>query len=200
MMLRKGYILVQATLWRDSKDEQPCCFNIAFGSRETYIPNMKKFYVEDTATSSWVEQSFYLKDLIKQQQRQYACKSSTDQTIIQREVGKQTKPLRKVRADPLQLKLHFVVHLKLIKMLRQLLGLLEMLSIKLVHQFLMSHQLANMGIFLKKEYLKEGSLIMVMYAKQNNANLNGQNLQLMENGILKEVNKWVNYKSLMALA
>jgi hypothetical protein len=30
-------------------------------------------------------------------------------------------------------------------------------------------------------------------------NPNGQNLQLMENGILKEVNKWVNYKSLTAL-
>jgi len=40
---------------------------------------------------------------------------------------------------------------------------------------------------------------MVMYAKQNNANLSGQRLQLMENGILKEVNKWVNYKLLMAL-
>jgi hypothetical protein len=40
---------------------------------------------------------------------------------------------------------------------------------------------------------------MVMYAKPNNANLNGQNLQLTENGISKEVNKWVNYKSLMAL-
>jgi hypothetical protein len=48
----KGYILVQATLWRDSKDEQPCVSNIAFGSRDTYIQNMKKFYVEDTATSS----------------------------------------------------------------------------------------------------------------------------------------------------
>ena len=35
---------------------------------------------------------------------------------------------------------------------------------------------------------------MVMYAKQNNANLNGQRSQLMVNGILKEVNKWVNYK------
>ena len=41
---------------------------------------------------------------------------------------------------------------------------------------------------------------MVMYAKQSNANLHGQSLQLMENGILKEVNKWVNYKSLTALA
>ena len=40
---------------------------------------------------------------------------------------------------------------------------------------------------------------MVMFAKQNNANLNGQNSQLMENGILKGVNKWVNYKSLTAL-
>jgi hypothetical protein len=47
-----GYILVQATLWRDSKDEQPCVSNIAFGSRESYIQNMKKFYVEDTATSA----------------------------------------------------------------------------------------------------------------------------------------------------
>jgi hypothetical protein len=40
---------------------------------------------------------------------------------------------------------------------------------------------------------------MVMFAKQKHVNLNGQNLQLMENGILKEVNKWVNYKSLTAL-
>jgi hypothetical protein len=64
----------------------------------------------------------------------------------------------------------------------------------------MSHQPASMVIFLKKEYLKEESLIVVMYAKQNNANLNGQNLQQTENGILKEVNKWVNYKLLTALA
>ena len=48
----KGYILVQATLWRDSKDEQPAVSNIAFGSRDTYIQNMRKFYCEDTATSS----------------------------------------------------------------------------------------------------------------------------------------------------
>jgi hypothetical protein len=47
-----GYILVQATLWRDAKDPTPAVSNIAFGSRETYIPNMKKFYVEDTATSA----------------------------------------------------------------------------------------------------------------------------------------------------
>ena len=48
----KGYILVQATLWRDSNDPSPAVSNIAFGSRDTYIQNMKKFYVEDTATSS----------------------------------------------------------------------------------------------------------------------------------------------------
>jgi len=48
----KGYILVQATLWRDAKDASPAVSNIAFGSRETYIPNMKKFYCEDTATSA----------------------------------------------------------------------------------------------------------------------------------------------------
>ena len=48
----KGYILVQATLWRDSNDQSPAVSNIAFGSRDTYIQNMKKFYVEDTATSA----------------------------------------------------------------------------------------------------------------------------------------------------
>ena len=48
----KGYILIKATLWRDSKDEQPAVSNIAFGSRDTYIQNMRKFYCEDTATSS----------------------------------------------------------------------------------------------------------------------------------------------------
>jgi hypothetical protein len=49
---KDGYILIQATLWRDAKDANPAVTNIAFGSRETYIPNMKKFYVEDTATSA----------------------------------------------------------------------------------------------------------------------------------------------------
>jgi hypothetical protein len=47
-----GYILIQATLWRDSKDASPAVSNIAFGSRESYIQNMKKFYCEDTATSA----------------------------------------------------------------------------------------------------------------------------------------------------
>jgi len=47
-----GYILVQATLWRNSKDSAPAVSNIAFGSRESYIQNMKKFYCEDTATSA----------------------------------------------------------------------------------------------------------------------------------------------------
>ena len=47
-----GYILIQATLWRDSKDTSPAVSNIAFGSRESYTQNMKKFYCEDTATSA----------------------------------------------------------------------------------------------------------------------------------------------------
>jgi len=34
--------------------------------------------------------------------------------------------------------------------------------------------------------------------KMNNVLRNGQNLQLMENGILREVNKWVNYLLLTA--
>jgi hypothetical protein len=69
-----------------------------------------------------------------------------------------------------------------------------MLLLRLVHQYQMSHLRASMGIFSKRESAKAASRIEVMYARQNNANLNGQNLQLTENGILKEVNKWVNYK------
>ncbi len=49
---REGYILVQATLWRDANDDKPAASNIAFGSRETFMPNMKKWYVEDTASSA----------------------------------------------------------------------------------------------------------------------------------------------------
>ena len=49
---KEGYILIQATLWRDQDNPHPAVTNIAFGSRETYIQNMKKFYVEDTATSA----------------------------------------------------------------------------------------------------------------------------------------------------
>lgn len=47
-----GYILVQATLWRDASDDKPAASNLAFGSRETFMPNMKKWYVEDTASSA----------------------------------------------------------------------------------------------------------------------------------------------------
>jgi hypothetical protein len=47
-----GYILIQATLWRDSTDDKPAASNLAFGSRETFMPNMKKWYVEDTASSA----------------------------------------------------------------------------------------------------------------------------------------------------
>ena len=47
-----GYILVQATLWRDATDDKPAASNLAFGSRETFMPNMKKWYVEDTASSA----------------------------------------------------------------------------------------------------------------------------------------------------
>ena len=47
-----GYILVQATLWRDASDDRPAASNLAFGSRETFMPNMKKWYVEDTASSA----------------------------------------------------------------------------------------------------------------------------------------------------
>jgi hypothetical protein len=58
----------------------------------------------------------------------------------------------------------------------------------------MSHLHVSMVIFLKRVSARAESHIEVMYAKQKNVRQSGQNLQLMENGILKEVNKWVNYK------
>jgi hypothetical protein len=47
----KGHILVKAEVWRDANDPHPAVTNIAFGDRDTYNPNMRRFYAEDTATS-----------------------------------------------------------------------------------------------------------------------------------------------------
>ena len=48
----KGYILVKASVYRDSNDLYPATTNIAFGSRDQYNRNMARFYCEDVATSA----------------------------------------------------------------------------------------------------------------------------------------------------
>lgn len=48
----KGVILVKAEIWRDSNDAQPAVSNLAHGLRDLYIQNMRRFYVEDIATSA----------------------------------------------------------------------------------------------------------------------------------------------------
>jgi hypothetical protein len=47
----KGHILVKGEVWRDANDPFPAVTNIAFGDRDTYNVNMRRFYAEDTATS-----------------------------------------------------------------------------------------------------------------------------------------------------
>jgi hypothetical protein len=47
----KGHILVKAQIWRDANDPHPAVTNIAFGDRDSYNPNMRRWYAEDTATS-----------------------------------------------------------------------------------------------------------------------------------------------------
>tara|TARA_R110000823_G_scaffold47008_2_gene120295 strand:+ start:249 stop:908 length:660 start_codon:yes stop_codon:yes gene_type:complete len=48
----KGYILIKASVYRDSNDLYPATTNIAFGSRDQYNRNMARFYCEDVATSA----------------------------------------------------------------------------------------------------------------------------------------------------
>jgi hypothetical protein len=48
----KGYILVQAKAWRNQTEVEPAGIDYAFGYREAYNPNMKRWFVEDTTTSA----------------------------------------------------------------------------------------------------------------------------------------------------
>ena len=48
----KGYIFVQCQVFREYEDEKPSATDYAFGNVATYNVQMKKFFVEDTVTSS----------------------------------------------------------------------------------------------------------------------------------------------------
>ena len=48
----KGFILVQTLIFKKYEDEKPSAIDYAFGNVATYNVQMKKFFVEDTVTSS----------------------------------------------------------------------------------------------------------------------------------------------------
>ncbi len=48
----KGFILVQTEIFKEYEDEKPSAIDYAFGNVATYNVQMKKFFVEDTVTSS----------------------------------------------------------------------------------------------------------------------------------------------------
>ena len=48
----KGYVLIQAQIFREYEDLNPSATDYAFGNVATYNVNMKKFFVEDTVTSA----------------------------------------------------------------------------------------------------------------------------------------------------
>ena len=48
----KGYVLVQTQIFKEYEDEKPSAIDYAFGNVATYNVQMKKFFVEDTVTSS----------------------------------------------------------------------------------------------------------------------------------------------------
>lgn len=48
----KGQILVEASVYRYAEDTLPAAVDCAFGDASTFNANMRKFYVEDTATSA----------------------------------------------------------------------------------------------------------------------------------------------------
>jgi hypothetical protein len=47
-----GYILVECRIFKEYDDEKPSAIDFAFGKVESYSPQMKKWFVEDTITSS----------------------------------------------------------------------------------------------------------------------------------------------------
>lgn len=47
-----GYILVECRIFKEYEDEKPSAIDYAFGRVESYNPSMKKWFVEDTVTSS----------------------------------------------------------------------------------------------------------------------------------------------------
>ena len=48
----KGFVLIQAQIYREYEDVNPSATDYAFGNVATYNVNMKKFFVEDTVTSA----------------------------------------------------------------------------------------------------------------------------------------------------
>jgi hypothetical protein len=48
----KGFVLIQAQIFREYEDVNPSATDYAFGNVATYNVNMKKFFVEDTVTSA----------------------------------------------------------------------------------------------------------------------------------------------------
>jgi hypothetical protein len=47
-----GFVLVQTQIFKEYEDEKPSAVDYAFGNVATYNVQMKKFFVEDTVTSS----------------------------------------------------------------------------------------------------------------------------------------------------
>ena len=48
----KGFVLIQCKVWRDMKEPFAAGTDMAFGNVQTYNVGMKKWFVEDTATSA----------------------------------------------------------------------------------------------------------------------------------------------------
>lgn len=48
----KGYVLIQTQIFKEYEDEKASAIDYAFGNVATYNVQMKKFFVEDTVTSS----------------------------------------------------------------------------------------------------------------------------------------------------
>jgi hypothetical protein len=49
--LDKGIVIFKGSVWRDSNDAAPAVTNFAKGERDEYPAHMRKWYLEDTATS-----------------------------------------------------------------------------------------------------------------------------------------------------
>jgi hypothetical protein len=95
----KGFILVQTQIFKEYEDEKPSAIDYAFGNVATYNVQMKKFFVEDTVTSSIGRCIGLLLGTDKRPTRQDMEKVETISTIVAKSTADDYDPWSKKFGD-----------------------------------------------------------------------------------------------------
>jgi hypothetical protein len=95
----KGFILVQTQIFKEYEDEKPSAIDYAFGNVATYNVQMKKFFCEDTVTSSIGRAIGLLLGTDKRPTRQDMEKVETISTTVAKSTADDYDPWSKKHGD-----------------------------------------------------------------------------------------------------